>query len=85
MYNCAEVKFMNPKPIEIDGRLDVRATAEAQAKAEKDLIIDDPTDEEAKMIIEKAVAEGLDNEKSKRKTPQECKNSDSTDSKPEKE
>jgi len=76
---------MNPEPIKVDGRLDVRATAEAQAKAEKDLTIDDPTDEDAKLIIEKAIAEGLDNEKSKPKTPQECKISDSTDSEPEKE
>lgn len=76
---------MNLKPTKIDGRLDVRATAEAQAKARKDLTIDDPTDEDAKIIIEKAVAKGLDNEKSYPETPQECKTSDSRDSASEKE
>ncbi len=85
MYNGAEVKLMNLKPIKVDGKLDVRATAEAQAKAQKDLAIEDPTDEDAKMIIEKAAAKGLDDEKSKQKTPQCRKTSDSTDSEPEKE
>lgn len=76
---------MNPEPIKIDGKLDVRATAEAQAKAQKDLTIEDPTDEDAKTIIEKAVAKGLDDEKSEQKTSQECRTSDSTDSESEKE
>lgn len=75
---------MNLKPIKVDGRLNVRATAEAEAKARKDLTIDDPTDEDAKMIIEKAVAKGLDNEKSKPETLRECKISDSADSASEK-
>lgn len=85
MYNCVEVKLMNPKPIKVDGKLYVRATAEAQAKAQKDFTVADPTDEDAKKIIEKAVAKGLDDEKSKQKTPQECGTSDSTDSESEKE
>ncbi|HDY87546.1 MAG TPA: hypothetical protein ENH82_05435 [bacterium] len=76
---------MNLQPIKVDGKLNVRATAEAQAKAQKDLTIEDPTDEDAKMVIEKAVAEGLDDEKSEQKTPQSCRTSDSTDSEPEKE
>lgn len=76
---------MNPEPIKVDGKLDVRATAEAQAKAQKDLTIEDPTDEDAKMIIEKAVAKGLNDEKSEQETPQECGASDSANSESEKE
>ena len=75
---------MNPEPIKVDGKLNVRATAEAQAKAQKDLTIEDPTDEDAKVIIEKAVAKGLDDEKSEQKTSQERRTSDRTDSKTEK-
>ena len=75
---------MNLKPIKVNGKLVVRATAEAQAKAKKDLTVEDPTDEDAGIIIEKAVAKGLDDGKSEQKTPQDCRTSDSTDSKPEK-
>lgn len=85
MYNCAEVKSMKPKITKIKSRLNVRATAEAQAKIQKDLAIDDPTDEEARMIIEKAIAEGLDNEKSEQKTSQKRRTSDSRNSESEKE
>ena len=84
MYNCAEVKLMNPEPIKVDGKLDVRATAEAQAKAQRDLIIEDPTDEDAKVIIEKAIAKGLDDEESEQGASQECRTSDSTNSESEK-
>jgi len=75
---------MKPKLIKIKGKLNVRATAEAQAKAQEDLTVEDPSDDEAKIILDKAIAEGLSDEKDNQETPQECRTSDSGNSESEK-
>lgn len=80
MYNRAEVKSMKLKPIKVKGELKVRATAEAQAKAQDDLKIEDPSDLEAKIIIDKAVAKRLDDEKSEQETSKKCRASNSANS-----
>lgn len=67
---------MKPKSTRVHCDLKVHATAEAQTKAQQDLEIEDPDDDQARAIIKKAIAEGLNNEGNR---PRIAENSRATD------
>jgi len=75
---------MKAKPIQLKCQLNVLPTGNAKAKAEEDLIVEDPSPEEAQAIIDKAIAKGIENGRDRSKAAEESRTTDLQDSQTEK-